>query len=101
MTAASRSGEWQAHACRQDDRLSHVETSVADHEVRIRGSERALSDGDTRFTRLEGKLESVSESLKELSESIKGAVRWVLGIVATGAAGAIGWAFVQSQRLAQ
>jgi len=88
-----------AHTCTMEDRVDHVEKSVADHEVRLRGSERALSDGDTRFTRLEGKLEAVSESLKELSESIKGAVRWVLGIVATGAAGAIGWAFVQSQRV--
>jgi hypothetical protein len=81
-----------------EDRVDHVEKSVADHEVRLRGSERALSEGDTRFTRLEGKLEAVSESLKELSESIRGAVRWVLGIAGTAAAGAIMWAFVQSQR---
>jgi uncharacterized coiled-coil protein SlyX len=87
-----------AHVCTMEDRVDHTEKSVADHEVRIRGTEKALSEGDTRFTRLEGKLESVSESLKELSESIRGAVRWVLGIVGTGAAGAVGWAFVQSQR---
>jgi hypothetical protein len=84
-----------------EDRMTHAEAAVTDHEVRIRGTEKSLSDGDTRFTRLEGKLETVSESLKELSESIRGAVRWVLGIVGTGAAGAIMWAFVQSQRAVQ
>jgi uncharacterized coiled-coil protein SlyX len=87
-----------AHVCTMEDRVEHVEKTVADHEVRLRGSEKSLSEGDTRFTRLEGKLESVSESLKELSESIRGAVRWVLGIAGTAAASAVLWAFAQSQR---
>lgn len=94
--STKRSGE-HAVDCHQDDRISRVEATVADHEVRIRSSEKELADGNTRFVRLEGKLEAVSEKLGELSDTIKGAVRWVLLTVGTAAAGAIGWAFIMSK----
>jgi len=72
-------------------------TLLADHETRIRACERDLADGNTRFVRLEEKLQSVSEKLGELADTIKSAVRWVLVSVGTLGIGALAWAFVQSK----
>ena len=82
--------------CEQGHRLDSMETLVADHEARIRSNEKSLSEGDSRFTRLEGKLESVSEKLGELADTIKSAIRWLLGIAGTAAAGGVLWAMAHA-----
>ncbi len=81
MSATRKSGEFKPHDCDQS-------AILADHEERIRDAEKALAEGDTRFVKLEGQLSNVAEKLAELSDTIKGAIRWVLvtvgGIAVTG-----------------
>lgn len=70
--------------------------AIADHEQRIRDTEKALASGDTRFIKIEGQLSNVNEKLGELNDTIKSAIRWLLGIVGTTAAGGVIWSIVQS-----
>lgn len=84
----TKSGEWHDE-CLNADRLSSVESTSCDHEVRIRGCEATLAAGDSRFTKLECGLASVSDKLGELSDVIKSAVRWVLTSVGAVAIGAV------------
>lgn len=71
--------------CEHDGRLDRIESDVKELDSRLCKTEESLSDGNTRFVRLESKLESVSEKLAELSDTIKTAVRWALGIFGTSA----------------
>lgn len=73
-----------------------VSKTVADHEQRLRDAEKALSSGDTRFMKIEGRLDTIAEKVGELTDAIKSAVRWVLGICGAAAASGILWAIVQS-----
>lgn len=77
--------------CEQDNRLDRVEQDVKNLDKRVEETEDALHEGNTRFVRLESKLEAVSEKLSELSDSIRSATRWALGIFGTAA---LGWVIV-------
>lgn len=82
--------------CEQDHRLDAIDHRLDDHSNRIKVTENQLSEGNSKFIRLEMKLESVSDKLGELSDTIKGAVRWVLGIAGTAAIGGILWSMKQA-----
>lgn len=73
-----------------------IAETVRDHEQRIREAEKALSSGDTRFMKIEGRLDNIADKMGELNDTIKSAVRWILGICGTAAAGGILWSIVQS-----
>lgn len=74
--------------CEHEHRIDGLVKDVNELDERVSKTEDSLHEGNTRFIRLEAKLESVSEKLGELSDTIKSATRWALGIFGTAA---LGW----------
>lgn len=77
------------HDCKHDSRILRLEDRVDDHE-------RRLAQGDVGFAELRKDVGALTEKVGELTDTLKSAVRWVLGTIGTVAAGGIVWAIVQS-----
>lgn len=75
--------------CKNESRILKLEGRVDDHEKR-------LGAGDVGFAELRKDVANLTEKVGELTDSIKSAVRWVLGFIATAAGGGILWAIAQS-----
>lgn len=54
-----------------------------------------LQHGEVLFVGIQKDVEQLTKSVTELSETIKGAVRWVISIVGSTAVGAIIWVIIQ------
>jgi hypothetical protein len=79
------------HTCTQDRRLTRL-------EERADGTDKRLAAGDVGFAELRKDVAALTGKVGDLTDAIKGAVRWLLGLVGTAAFGAVVWALVQSQK---
>jgi hypothetical protein len=81
-----RSGEHEPPPCSEHEhRLNRLETVLDEHG-------RRLNLGDQGFVELRKDVASLTEKVGELTDAIKGAVRWILGTVGLIVAGVIVWA---------
>ena len=78
-------------ATSHDARIERLEDRVDDHEKR-------LAAGDVGFAELRKDVATLTEKVGELTDTLRSAVRWVLGTVGTAGVGALIWALVQSQK---
>jgi uncharacterized coiled-coil protein SlyX len=85
------SGEHTAVECKNESRIMRLEDRVDDHD-------RRLAAGDVGFAELRKDVASLTEKVGELTDTLKSAVRWVLGTVGTAGIGALIWALAQSQK---
>jgi hypothetical protein len=74
-----------------EQRLGKVENRADDTDKR-------LAAGDVGFAELRKDVAALTGKVGDLTDAIKGAVRWLLGLVGTAAFGAVVWALVQSQK---
>lgn len=90
-----RSGEHRADC---DQLIDNLEKRVTTLEQADKANSEKLHAGELLFVGIQKDIETLTKAVTGLSDSIRDAIRWVLGIVGTAAAGGILWAIIESSK---